>query len=189
MTDPVLTARVAARRRSQAGYTLIELIVASAIGLMVMGALTSVVLTMALGANTATSRVEASAQIRNFQLTAYDDFAMSEPPAPVGCGTSANPCTTQDMILDGSRMPNQAGAVAAPYTVRYTWDQSRKVVTRFVGVTSRVASSGVTSYSWYVDSSGAHPVVVVSMTVVVSFYNTSYAESQTLLFYPRVTSS
>lgn len=189
MTEPVLSARVAARRRRQAGYTLIELIVASAIGLMVMGALTSVVLTMALGANTATSRVEASAQIRNFQLTAYDDFAMGRPPSPVGCGTPVSPCTTQDMILDGSHMPNLTGAVATPYTVRYTWDRSQGVVTRFVGITSRVAASGVTSYSWYVDSSGAHPVVVVSMTVVVSFYNTSYAESQTLLFYPRVTSS
>jgi prepilin-type N-terminal cleavage/methylation domain-containing protein len=188
LTGPALAARVAARRRSQAGYTLIELIVATAIGLMVMGALTSVVLTMALGANTATSRVEASAQIRNFQLTAYDDFALSEPPAPTGCGTSANACTTQDMILTGSRMPNQVGANAAPYTVRYTWDSSQKVVTRFVGVSSRVAASGVTGYSWYIDSSGGHKVVVVSMTVAVNFYNTAYSESQTLLFYPRVTS-
>lgn len=187
MTEPSLTARVAAKHRSQAGYTLIELIVASAIGLIVMGALTSVVLTMALGANTATSRVEASSQIRNFQLTAYDDFALSQPPTPVGCGTPTTLCTTQDMILAGSRMPNQAGANAAPYTVRYTWDSTQQVVTRYEGVTSRVTASGVTNYSWYVDRSGAHPVVVVSMTVVVSFYNTSYAESQTLLFYPRVT--
>ena len=74
-----MTPQMAARRRRQAGYTLIELIIASAIGLMVMGALTSVFVTMALGANTATSRVEASSQIRNFQLTAYDDFALSRP--------------------------------------------------------------------------------------------------------------
>ncbi len=178
---------MAARRRSQAGYTLIELIIASAIGLMVMGALTSVVLTMALGANTATGRVEASAQIRNFQLTAYDDFSLSRPPAPTGCGTPGTPCTTQDMILAGSRMPNPIGSVAAPFTARYTWDSSQQTVTRFVGPASRVAASGVTAYSWYIDRSGAHPVVVVSMTVVIAFYNTSYAESQTLLFYPRVT--
>jgi type II secretory pathway pseudopilin PulG len=177
---------MAARRRRQAGHTLIELIVASAIGLMVMGALTSIVLTMALGANTATSRIEASAQIRNFQLTAYDDFALSRPPAPSGCGTQASPCTTQDMILTGNRMPN-TGGVASPFTSRYTWDSSQQLVRRFVGNGSRVVASGVTDYSWYIDSSGDHPAVVVSMHVTVGFYNTSYTETQTLLFYPRVT--
>jgi len=182
-----LRAQVAERRRRQAGYTLIELIVASAIGLMVMGALTSVVLTMTLGANIATSRVEASAQIRNFQLTAYDDFALSRPPNPPGCGTQAGPCTTQDMVLTGDRMPNQADGVAAPFTARYSWDRSDQTVTRFVNASSRVVASSVTGYSWYVDQSGAHPVVVVGMNVTVGFYNTSYTESQTLLFYPRVT--
>jgi prepilin-type N-terminal cleavage/methylation domain-containing protein len=180
--------QLAARRRRQAGYTLIELIVASAIGLLVMGALTSVVLTSVLATNTATSRVEAGAQIRNFQLTAYDDFALSRPPAPAGCGTQVSPCTTQDMILMGSRMPNQTGGVAAPFTARYTWDPNQGLVTRFVGAASRVVASDVNGYSWYVDPTGEHPVVVVSMTVTVGFYNTSYTESQTLLFYPRVTS-
>jgi prepilin-type N-terminal cleavage/methylation domain-containing protein len=188
MTARPVTARMAARRRRQAGYTLIELIVASAIGLMVMGALTSVVLTMSLGANTATGRVEASAQIRNFQLTAYDDFSLSRPPTPTGCGTPDTHCTTQDMMLAGSRMPNPIGSVAAPFTARYTWDSSLETVTRYVGSASRVVSSGVTAYSWYVDPGGAHPVVVVSMTITIAFYNTSYSESQTLLFYPRVTS-
>lgn len=180
--------RSTAPRRGQAGYTLIELIVASAIGLIVMGALTSIVLTMALGANTATTRVEAGAQIRNFQLTAYDDFTLSRPPATSGCGNPANPCTTQDMVLMGSRMPNQVGGVPAPFTARYTWDPSQHVVTRYVGAASRVVASGVDAYSWYVDSAGEHPVVVVSMTVTVGFYNASYTESQSLLFYPRVTS-
>ena len=178
---------MARRRRSQGGFTLIEVIIASAIGLMVMGALTSVVLTMALSANIATGRVEASAQIRDFQLTAYDDFSLSRPPAPTGCGTQSSPCTTQDMILAGSRMPNPIGSVATPYTARYTWDSSQQTVTRFVGASSRVVASGVTAYSWYVDRSGAHPAVVVSMSVTIAFYNTSYSESQTLLFYPRVT--
>jgi prepilin-type N-terminal cleavage/methylation domain-containing protein len=183
------TTQIAARRRRQAGYTLIELIIASAIGLMVMGAMTSVVLTMVLGGNTATSRIEASAQIRNFQLTAYDDFALSRPPATSGCGTSLSPCTTQDMVLTGDRMPNQTGGVAAPFTARYAWDSDKGLVTRFVGVASRVVASSVRSYSWYVDdSTGAHPVVAVSMSVTVGFYNTTYTESQSLLFYPRITS-
>jgi prepilin-type N-terminal cleavage/methylation domain-containing protein len=186
-TNPSTT-RIAARRRSQAGYSLIELVIASAIGLMVMGALTSVFLTMALAANTATSRVEASAQIRNFQLTAYDDFALSAPPPTTGCGTKVSPCTTQDMVLQGDRMTNQVAGAASPFTARYAWDPTQQVVTRFVRAASRVAASGVVDYSWYVDPSGAHPVVVVNLTVTVGFYNTSYTESQALLFYPRVTS-
>jgi prepilin-type N-terminal cleavage/methylation domain-containing protein len=175
------------RRQSQAGYTLIELIVASAIGLIVMGALTSIVLTMVLGANAATGRVEASAQIRNFQLMAYDDFALSRPPNPSGCGTLTNRCTTQQMILTGNRMPNQTGGVVAPFTAKYAWDPSRQEVTRYVGSGSQTAASNVTGYSWYVDMSEEYPVVVVSVTVTVGFYNTSYSESQTLMFYPRVT--
>lgn len=184
-----MTPAQAARRRRQAGYTLIELIIATAIGLMVMGALTSVVLTTSLAANTATSRVEASAQVRNFQLTAYDDFVLSRPPTPSGCGTQAAPCSTQDMVLQGSRMPNQVTGVATPYMVRYVWDPAGHVVTRFVGAANRVVASGVTAYIWYLDSSGDHPSVVVRMTVTVGFYNTSYSESQTLRFYPRVTST
>jgi prepilin-type N-terminal cleavage/methylation domain-containing protein len=177
-------------RNSQAGYTLIELVIASAIGLMVMGALTSVVLTSVLATNTATGRVEAGAQIRNFQLTAYDDFALSQRPVPVGCGTPDSPCTTQDMYLTGLRVPNSGGAPGS-FTARYSWDPGQGLVTRFVGASSRVAASNVTSYSWYVqpaEAPGGHPVVVVTMTVTVASYNASYAESQTLLFYPRVTS-
>lgn len=183
-----MRASVAARHRSQAGYTLIELMIASAIGLLVMGALTSIVMTMTLGDNTATGRIEASAQIRNFQLTAYDDFALSRPPSPTGCGTSSSPCTTQDMILMGSRIPNDPIGLPAPFTARYTWDSTQQAVMRFVDTGSRVAASNVTAYSWYIDNSGGHPVVVINMTVTVNFYNTSYSESQSLLFYPRVTS-
>lgn len=185
---PSTESRAAARRRRQAGFTLIELLVASTIGILVMGALTSIVLTSTMAANTATSRVEASAQIRNFQYTAYDDFALSKPPAPSGCGTQLNPCTTQTMVLMGQRMPNQTGGVASTFTARYTWDPSQRTVTRFVGAGGRVAASGATGFSWYVDSAGEHPVVVVRLTITVSVYRAPYSESQTLLFYPRVTS-
>jgi hypothetical protein len=84
-------------------------------------------------------------------------------------------------------MPN-SGGVAAPFTARYTWDPAQKVVTRFIGTSSRVAASGVTNFSWYVDSSAQHPVVVVNLSVSVGIYGNSYTQSQSLLFYPRVTS-
>ncbi len=185
-----MRAHLAPRHKAQAGFTLIEVIIATALGVLVLGALTSVVLTMVLASNTATGRVEASSQVRNFQFTAYDDFALARPPVPPGCGTPGNPCTTQDLVLAGSHLPNQVGAVPTPYTVRYAWDASRHEVTRYAGSSSRVVATNVTAYSWFIDSpTGANPTVVVSMTVTIAFYNTIYSESQTLRFYPRITAT
>jgi prepilin-type N-terminal cleavage/methylation domain-containing protein len=175
-------------RRSQAGFTLVELLVATAIGTLVMGALTSIILTTALSTNVATSRIDASNQVRSFQLTAYDDVALSAIPSPSGCGTEANPCTTQAIDLQGIRMPNVDTGVAAPYSVSYIWDPTTHTVSRQVGGgPDRTVATGVTSFAWYIDGGGAHPVIVVSLTVTIATYNASYSESQTLRFYPRVT--
>ena len=181
--------QTAARHRRQAGFTLIEVVIASALGLMVMGALTSVVLTTVLSDNIASARVQASAQVRNLQFTSYDDFVHARAPVPSGCGTSGNPCTTQDLVLQGNRMPNDVGAVAAPDTVRYAWNPSLQVVTRYTGISSRVVASNVTAYSWYVDGSGANPSLVISVTVTIPSSNATYSQSQTLRFYPRITAT
>jgi prepilin-type N-terminal cleavage/methylation domain-containing protein len=170
------------RHGSQAGFTLIELVIATALGVVVMGALTSVVLTGVVAANSATSRVEASAQIRNFELTAYDDFALSHAPAPGGCFYSS-PCTTEALVLKGVTQPS--GLSAPPKrTVSYLWNASKQEVTREAAAGTRTVARNVTRFGWYVDG----PTVVVRLTVKVSFYNTSSAQSQTLRFYPRVTS-
>jgi len=184
-----LNPKLAARRRRQAGFTLIEVIIATAIGLMVMGALTSVVLTTAQAANAATARLVASAQVRDLQLSANDDFVLSRAPSPSGCGTSNNPCHTQALVLQGSRMPNLTTGTPASYSVTYVWNSSpsQLVVTRLTPAGSRVVARNVTAFAWYVDSTGAYPTVVVSMTVSVDFYNAAYSESQTFRFYPRVT--
>jgi prepilin-type N-terminal cleavage/methylation domain-containing protein len=186
-----MTPAQAARRRRQAGFTLIELLIASVLGLMVLSALTSVVLTTSVATNTAYGRIEASSQVRTFQLTAYDDFAMATAPAPSGCGTQAMPCTTQEMVLRGLRVPNLANGVAAPYVVRYSWDSTADVVTRYsiTDGSSRVAANHVTVYSWYIDRSGSRPSVVISLTVTIPSYNASYSQSQTFRFSPQVTAS
>ena len=182
-------AELAARRKRQAGFTLIEVIIATALGLLVLGALTSVVVTMMIADNTASGRIEASSQVRNFQFAAYDDFALARPPAPSGCGTPTARCTTQDLVLTGTRAPNPSDGMPVSYTVRYAWDPSRQVVTRYAGTASRVTASNVTAYSWYIDRAGFYLTVVVNITVTIPSYNATYSESQTLRFYPRVTAT
>jgi prepilin-type N-terminal cleavage/methylation domain-containing protein len=162
--------------RSQDGFTLVELIVASAIGLALITALTSVILTASRSVTTATNRIDASAQIRNFELFAYDDFAQSGVPVTSGCGTAGNPCTTQPIALIGTT------------SVQYTWDGSA-FLDRQVGTNTIHMASNVTAFSWYVDpTSPLHQTVVISLTVTVPRVGDllAYSDSQTFRFVPQV---
>jgi type II secretory pathway pseudopilin PulG len=165
--------------RSQGGYTLVELLVASALGLTVMTGLTSVVLTTWRAGTTATSRIEASSQIRNFQFEAYDDFALSGLPTMSGCGADPTPPCT--ISLSGSKVSNSTAPVPTDYAVTYTWDGAN--VTRRIGANpATFVATNVTAFSAYVAGTAPHQTVVVTMTVTVQ----AYAETQTLRFYPRV---
>ncbi|TMC54345.1 MAG: type II secretion system protein [Chloroflexi bacterium] len=146
--------------KGQGGFTLVEVIISAAIGALLLSALTSVVLTSWRGAMIATSRVEASSQIRNFEYLAYDDFARSATPSGGAC-----PCTTQPLLLSG---------------VTYTWD-GRSFLDRAVANTGATehAATDVSAFSWYVDTNST---VVVSLTITIQ----AYSESQTFRFYPRV---
>ncbi len=183
-------AELAARRRRQSGFTLIELLIATTLGLLVLGALTSLVVTMMVADNTAAGRVEASSQVRDFQLAAYEDFVLARAPTSPGCGTAANQCTTQTLLLMGDQAPTSGQPV--PDTIRYEWYPSTQTVTRQAdnanGTSTRIVSSDVTAYSWYVDRTAA-PTVVVSLTVTIPSYNATYSESQTFRFYPRITAT
>lgn len=172
----------------QDGYTLVEVVVATAIAAILMAGLTSVVLTSVRAANVATSRVEASTQIRSFQYFAYDDFARSSPPSAVGCGTVDTPCSTQPIVLNGLQVSNEAIPVPTPYQVQYAWvrcgtDSAGCVDRQARGASSHVATN-VTGFAWYIDdTTGSHVTVVIMITVTVGSYN----ESQTLRFLPQVT--
>jgi prepilin-type N-terminal cleavage/methylation domain-containing protein len=165
--------------RSQGGYTLIELLVASAIGVIVMSGLTSVVLTTVRAGGTATSRIEASSQIRSFQLDAYDDFALSGVPTLTSCAPSnPPPCT---IVLSGQLASNALVPVASNYQVTYTWDGVN--VDRQAGTSpSRHAATGVTAFSAAIVGTYPNQTVDVTMTVTVQ----AYSETQSLRFYPRV---
>ena len=183
-------AELAARRRRQSGFTLIELLIATTLGLVVLGALTSLVVTMMVADNTAAGRIEASSQVRDFQLAAYEDFVLARTPTSPGCGTAANQCTTQTLVLIGEQAPTSGQPV--PDTIRYEWYPSTQTVTRQAdnanGTSTRIVSSNVAAYSWYVDRAGA-PTVVISLTVTIPSYNATYSESQTFRFYPRITAT
>lgn len=168
--------------RSQSGYTLVELIVASALGLAVMTGLTSVVLTTWRASVTATSRVEASSEIRNFQLSAYEDFARSAVPNPTGCGTQTTPCTTQPIVLAGTQVTNSTSPTPGALQVTYAWDGTTFLDRQAGANPARHTSPDVTRFTWYIDTTGPNPTVVVNLTVTIQ----SYSESQTFRFYPRL---
>jgi prepilin-type N-terminal cleavage/methylation domain-containing protein len=174
----------AKRRQAQAGFTLIELLIATAIGLVVMSALTSVVFTTYQANKIATSRVEASGEIRNFQQLAYDDIALSSlPPSPAGCGTSAQPCSQEPIRLQGCNGSNPSAPQSR--SVLYTWNSGTQLIDRQVGgVSVGPAASDVTGFSWYLDGATPNPTVVATITVTVG----TSTQTQTLRFYPRVVS-
>jgi prepilin-type N-terminal cleavage/methylation domain-containing protein len=170
---------------SQRGYTLIEVIISVALGAILMGALTSVILTSARAGSVATSRIEASSQVRNFQFNAYDDFANSDVSGLAGCTQSA-PCTTQQLVLTGTQL-NSSGQPVGTRTVSYTWDGSN-FLDRQVGNASVHAATNVTSFACYLipsQGSGLPTVVVVNLTITVPTVP-RYRESQSFFFYPRV---
>jgi prepilin-type N-terminal cleavage/methylation domain-containing protein len=169
--------------RSQGGFTLVEVLVASALGLVVMTALAQVVLTTWRAGITATSRIEASGQIRNVQLRAYDDFALSNVPIPAGCAaTAASPCTTQPIDLGGVQASNSINPATSPFGVTYTWDGVSLLQRQVGGNPPSAVATGVSKFSWYLDGSAPHQTVVVTISITVQ----SYTQIQTLRFYPRV---
>ena len=174
------------RKQRQGGFTLIELMIATSIGLIVLTGLTSVVFTTYQANQVATSRVEASGQIRNFEETAYDDFALSNlPPTPGDCGTGAQPCTQDSIQLKGCAMTNSATPSLQRRTTVYAWNQGTQSIDRTVNaVPANSAASDVTAFSWYIDGGAPNQSVVVTMTVTIS----SYSQTQALRFHPRVVS-
>ena len=165
--------------KSQSGYTLIELLVASAIGLIVITGVGSLVLTTWRAAAVATSRVEASSQVRSFQFRASDDFALSGLPTLSNCDPgSPPPCT---IALSGLQASNAATPIPVAYSVTYTWDGAN--VDRQVGSNPPShAATDVTAFSAVITGAAPNQTVVITMTVTVQ----AYAQTQSLQFYPRV---
>ncbi|SRR5712691_588026 len=171
-----MKARAKRYARSQSGYTLIEVIIASAIGALLLAGLTSVILTSVRAIDTASSRVEASSQIRSFEYFAYDDFARSG--VPQAC---AAPLTGSCFALTGLEASNSSSPAITLHTVTYVWDGSDFLDRQIDGGPLEHVASGVTWFSWTVSGGSSRQTCVIQMTVTVG----SYAETQTLQFYPQ----
>jgi prepilin-type N-terminal cleavage/methylation domain-containing protein len=166
--------------RSQKGYTLVEVVITCAIGAVLMSALTSVVLTSFRAATVATSRIEASGQIRNFQFYAYDDFAGSGIPDPSTCAAPPASCS---IVLSGTQVSNSSTPTPSPYSVTYSWNGAAGTpLDRTIGGNSKHVATSVIAFSWSIDGSTPFRTLVVNLTVKVQ----DYSESQTWRFYPRV---
>lgn len=166
---------------SQGGFTLVEVIVASAIGTLLMVGLTSVVLTSVRAVTVANSRVEASSQIRSFEFFAYDDFARSAVPPSQACGNSPWTCP---IVLNGLQAAAPNPDLASSLQVTYLWDSGRQVILRQVGANmATLVAIDVSSFSWYLQPYQGRNAVVVNLTVTVQ----SYSEYQALQFFPRLT--
>jgi prepilin-type N-terminal cleavage/methylation domain-containing protein len=168
--------------RSQGGYTLVELMVASAIGLFVMSGLTSVVMTSWRAGATATSRVEASGQIRSFQFRAYDDFALADVPVIESCAfADPPPCK---ITLSGWKVTDSS-LVPSIFEVTYNWD-GVNLDRQVKGSDSTHVATNVSAFS--VNLSGTYPNQTVAVTLTVTMRNNAevvYSETQTLGFDPR----
>lgn len=164
----------------QAGFTLVELIIALALSVVVATALVQIVLTSARASNTAIGRIEASSQIRSFESRAYDDFARSSMPPVGACGTdSSNQCHTAPIVLHGYQASNAASPSISSVQVTYVWDGSA-FLDRQTGSASTHLGTSVTGFSWYEDSATNTVVIEITITVL------SYSESQAFQFYPRL---
>jgi prepilin-type N-terminal cleavage/methylation domain-containing protein len=161
---------------SQSGYTLVEVILASAIGAVLMTGLTSVILTSVRATDTATSRVQASSQIRSFVYFAYDDFDQSG--VPEAC---TPPPSGSCLELSGLHASNSQPPVISNRTVTYVWDGFDFLDRQVDSGPPQHVASGVTAFSWSVTGAASRQTCVVQITVTVG----SYSESQTLQFFPQ----
>jgi prepilin-type N-terminal cleavage/methylation domain-containing protein len=166
--------------RSQNGYTLVEVVLTAAIGAILMSALTSVTLTSVRAGNIATSRIEASGQIRNFQFYAYDDFAGSDFLSRAVPSTCPAPPASCSIALSGTRASNTFPPATEGYWVTYSWNGDTRGSP--LDRNSKHVASGVTAFSWSVEGAGVYRTVIVNLTVKVG----DYSESQTFRFFPRV---
>ncbi|HKW60288.1 MAG TPA: prepilin-type N-terminal cleavage/methylation domain-containing protein [Candidatus Dormibacteraeota bacterium] len=162
--------------RSQSGYTLVEVIIASAIGAILMVGLTSVVFTSVRAIDTASSRVEASSQIRSFASYAYDDFARSG--LPQGCPA---PPSGTCVSLTGLGASNSVPPAIATHTVTYTWDGADFLDRQVDGGSAHHVASGVTAFTWSIAGGASRQTCIVQITVTVG----AYSETQALQFYPQ----
>jgi len=161
-------------RKRQSGFTLVELLVASSLGVIVMGSLVSVLWVTFRANDTWDPQLQSSAEVRNFQLAFYQDAAQADDSAALGSNLAGclNPapnaaCTKQPINISYSLY--SSSTVSAPEFVTYCWTGSTdQKVLRIASDTSvgptggtqttcsggagwTVVARSVSSWTWYYD--------------------------------------
>jgi hypothetical protein len=82
-------------------------------------------------------------------------------------------------------MTNSATPSLQSRTIAYAWNKGTQSIDRNVNAAPvNSVASGVTKFAWYIDGVAPSQSVVVTMTVTI----TTYSQTQTLRFHPRVVS-
>jgi prepilin-type N-terminal cleavage/methylation domain-containing protein len=161
------------RDQPQAGYTLVEILLAMGISTLLMAGLGLVIYTLFKANNTSDSRLQASSQIRTFQLAFHDDVAHN-----AGTIVCANPCTT--LTLSGSRY-NQGATGPCSLTVTYAYPSpSPLLISRSVGGKTTQVARNVKAFAATVGADNS-----VTVTLTVQDPTGSFTETQVLYFDPR----
>jgi hypothetical protein len=162
---------------------MVEFILAAGISALLAAAMVQVLFTVYGANHTSDSRLQASAQIRNFQLAFHDDLVLA-----ASLTACANPCTT--LTISGNRL-NQNATSPCAFSVTYTFTAPSGTnpyvpgkVTRTVSGRSIDVARNVPSLTFYVATDNT-----VTGNITVQDSSRSYSETQSLLFHPRPTAA
>jgi prepilin-type N-terminal cleavage/methylation domain-containing protein len=170
------------RRRGEAGFTLVEVLIASTISVLVMSGATMLLYTFYISNFIANSRLQTSGQIRNFQLAFNDDAVLASSSI-----CPATPCDNLTTLkLEGCRFSRGDPSPSNPsrFTAVYKWwpptTSSPGTVSRTVGGSTIQVARNVPGFT--ADVAGDNSVTV---TLTVQDSSKRYSQTQTLYFHPR----
>ncbi|MFN2463428.1 MAG: type II secretion system protein J [Candidatus Dormibacteria bacterium] len=159
---------------SQGGFTLVEMIIATAVSSILLAGISVLVFTNFSASTIAAQRLQASGQLQNFQVAFYRDAALDNTATNRSPIIAAAPC---DVVLAGRRR-DAGGTTNTSYSVEYKLSGSD--IRRTVAATTSTVARNVKLFTCALQSDGTFQVVISAQDTTGS-----YTQSQTFRFYPR----